>query len=380
LLRRRLSYPAIGGVLLAASLVPALLRTVLQARAGDDPGLWIRVYFAPDTRADALMLGCALAAVLAAQPPRPRLAWALGAVAGAAALAYLAATHDIPDLVRRPWLFTVTACASAAVLRAVWSGGAWARVLELPPLPWLGRLSYSLYLWHLVGLYLSIATGVVARVAILLALPSASYYLVERPFLALKDRLSATKSLAPRPRAVRLWLQPVLGLAALALMVSVGYHRLLTQPASVRLMQARDRLAQRPRDPQRLAEMGEALVQAGDPDAAVSAFQAAVAIQPGNAAVVTGLGLALRRAGRATDARAGLADALRLDPRQARASFGLGELALDGDRLDEAVGDYERSLAIQPDFEPAHTGAGVSYALKGELDAAIRHFAEAVRL
>src|SRR5262249_49377222 len=187
-----------------------------------------------------------------------------------------------------------------------------ARVLELPPLPWLGRLSYSLYLWHLVGLYLSIATGVVGRVAILLALASVSYYLVERPFLALKDRLSATKSPAPRPRAVRLWLQPVLGLAALALMVRVGYHRIVAQPTSLRVMQARDRLAQRPRDPQRLAEVGEALVQAGDPDAAVSAFQAAIAVQPGNAALVTGLGLALRRAGRATDAQARLEEALRL--------------------------------------------------------------------
>src|SRR5262249_53321653 len=138
--------------------------------------------------------------------------------------------------------------------------------------------------------------------------------------------------------------------------------------------------ARRPRDPDRLAEMGDALLQANSAAAAVGAFEDAVRARPGDPALLTRLGLALRRAGRAPEARARLEEALRLDPRQDRAYFGLGELALDVERFDDAVRDYERSLAIEPNYAPAHRGAGVSYALRGELEAAIRHFTEAVRL
>jgi peptidoglycan/LPS O-acetylase OafA/YrhL/Flp pilus assembly protein TadD len=380
LLRRGLSRTAIGGLLLGASLFPALIRAVLRARGGDDPSLWLRVYFAPDTRADTLLLGCALAVLGASVVTRPRLAGGLAAACGAGALGYLAATHHIADLTRRPYLFTLTACASAAVLRAVWANGAWARVLELPPLPWLGRLSYSLYLWHLVGLQLAAGTGIVGKIGVVLALACASYYLVERPFLAIKSRLSATATPAAPSRLQAFWLQPVAGLLVMVVAVGFGYRRLVVQAAAIRLAEARDRVSQSPQDPQRLAELGEALLQAGDPAGTVSAFEAAVRLEPRDAAFRAGLGLALRRAGRSPEARARLDEALRLDPRQGRAYFGLGELALDGDRLDEAIQAYERSLEIQPDYAAAHTGAGIAYALRGELERAIPHFSEAVRL
>src|SRR5215470_9426359 len=73
LLRRGLSYRAIAGVLAGASLVPLLIRSVLRMQAGDDPSLWLRLYFAPDTRADALLIGCALFVLMIRAPPRTRL-------------------------------------------------------------------------------------------------------------------------------------------------------------------------------------------------------------------------------------------------------------------------------------------------------------------
>jgi peptidoglycan/LPS O-acetylase OafA/YrhL len=79
-------------------------------------------------------------------------------------------------------------------------------VLGNPVSRWLGRISYSMYLWVVpVALMLAyhgphsspqvaFALGVIADIA----LAAASYHLVERPFLRMKERLAyRTASAAP---------------------------------------------------------------------------------------------------------------------------------------------------------------------------------------
>ncbi|HEU4739127.1 MAG TPA: acyltransferase [Solirubrobacterales bacterium] len=88
-------------------------------------------------------------------------------------------------------------------------GGAWTAILRLPPVVWLGRVSYSLYLWHLpVFIVLDQSAWVQThklwsdclKVALSLALAAASFHLVERPLLrrfAHKDSTAVKGELKP---------------------------------------------------------------------------------------------------------------------------------------------------------------------------------------
>ena len=60
-------------------------------------------------------------------------------------------------------------------------------LLKAKPLVWLGTVSYSLYLWHMIGMRTD-QTPDIPQFAIAMALALASYYVVERPILRWRDR------------------------------------------------------------------------------------------------------------------------------------------------------------------------------------------------
>jgi len=73
-------------------------------------------------------------------------------------------------------------------------------VLSTPPMQFVGRISYSLYLWHwpvLVfaqqGGYLNDWPSYLIVIALTVALSTLSYYFVERPFLGIKFNFDTTK-------------------------------------------------------------------------------------------------------------------------------------------------------------------------------------------
>jgi len=144
----------VGGVALAAailSVVPAGLRLAYAAAHPGDPNAWLRIYFAPDMRFDAIALGCLAAALLRVAPAdgrRSEAGFALAALAGAAWLALVTVGAHIGTLVAHPMLFSVTSLAATAIVVGAVRVGAVGRALSLAPLVWLGKISYGLYLLH----------------------------------------------------------------------------------------------------------------------------------------------------------------------------------------------------------------------------------------
>jgi peptidoglycan/LPS O-acetylase OafA/YrhL len=198
-LRRR--WPAARLAVLALSLA----MIVLVARDGLGAGqlMWFRF--------DAMLFGC-VAGILFTSRHRPALrafcCWPPVAATASTVLVYL--------LFRRPvWDFDSVrprnlVFALAAAITIVWvvEGCPGFRPLQwgltAPPVVYVGRISYALYLWHpFVLQWLAWGNGghvqsesllpPLAIVGSLLA-ASVSYWLVERPFLRIKWRLSVTGS------------------------------------------------------------------------------------------------------------------------------------------------------------------------------------------
>ncbi len=167
-----------------------------------------RVYLGTDTRVGSVLVGALLACVLALRPTSlPRAHAREADVVAVGALVLLGvlwlSTSGEGGFVARGGL-TIHALAVAAVVAVVvrYPRSGTARVLAWRPLVLLGSISYGLYLWHWpVFLYVDqrltlsplAASGV--KVAVSLALATASYFWLEQP-IRLRG-LAAIGGLAP---------------------------------------------------------------------------------------------------------------------------------------------------------------------------------------
>jgi peptidoglycan/LPS O-acetylase OafA/YrhL len=181
-----------------------------------DPVTGPLLYFGLETRADALLTGC-LVGLLAAWDLLPKSRWAHAVLRLAALLSVGLLVYLI--LTALPWeprlykgLFTLVAAAAGCVIASlVVSPPRLLRMaLEFPPLIWVGRLSYGLYLWHwpilvlitkdhsalldhgtlLGGLGQSHTAVVLMIVGLSFLVAAVSFYGIERPFLRLKGRFT----------------------------------------------------------------------------------------------------------------------------------------------------------------------------------------------
>jgi peptidoglycan/LPS O-acetylase OafA/YrhL len=162
-----------------------------------------RLYYATDTRADALLVGCLVALLLGWNLiPRERIfRWGLSVVAAAGLVfvAYMAGSASMGDQNLYLGLFTIieTSIGAILIVLMLWPP-AWAlMVLRFPPLAWLWRISYGVYLWHwpireilCPDIYSSPLWRVIATAILSVTVAALSFYFVETPFLRLKEKFA----------------------------------------------------------------------------------------------------------------------------------------------------------------------------------------------
>ncbi len=182
-------------VLFAVACLGSLGSAVLMVCLAPD-GYTTRAYYGTDTRAQALLVGAAIAIGLTLWREGSRRLWftrlasvlALAGIFGTAAL--WATTTETSTFAFSGGFLAASLAAGAVVLGcAVAPRSLAVRLLELPPLPQWGRISYGVYLWYwpvllvMTGqrLHWGVYPLFLARVGITVAIAAISYDLVEMP-------------------------------------------------------------------------------------------------------------------------------------------------------------------------------------------------------
>jgi peptidoglycan/LPS O-acetylase OafA/YrhL len=166
-----------------------------------------RIYNGLDTRADALLIGCALG-LSGYDLFSSRIVGLLGLIGAAFVACVLFRGYPVPADFQVPFGLTIggTLFALGVVfaLAAILSNreSIFGKVLRLPPLVWTGRLSYGLYLWHypvftFVGAWfpeMPTLQLMALKVFATFLCATISYYSLERPCLTLKTKFSVIKT------------------------------------------------------------------------------------------------------------------------------------------------------------------------------------------
>lgn len=164
-----------------------------------DPLYFVRT----DLRIDSIMWGAALALLLARPGGRRWVEANLTPLVALTIVALYLLVVRVFD--GRPTIWEamlVPLMIASTVLRP---GSIVGRLLESAPMRWMGRLSYSLYLWELFFVFrgvprtLGAAQSFPLNVLLTFACATASYYLVERPLIRFGHHLTPRRAAAPEP-------------------------------------------------------------------------------------------------------------------------------------------------------------------------------------
>lgn len=216
LLRRVRSMTVVAVTLLGMAVLSAVEMAVLYQHGTSLD----RLYYGTDTRAAELLVGCALAAVLARRPleipsTAARRAWGIAGVGALAVMLWAVSRAVLANATLwRGGFFVFSLLAVVLIVSVLLHAGPVPWLLSSRPLARVGRISYGLYLFHWpVFLWLDAnRTGLslwpllALRVAVTGAIAVASYHLLEMPI--------RNRSLRIRPIHLR-WIAMASALAVL---------------------------------------------------------------------------------------------------------------------------------------------------------------------
>jgi tetratricopeptide (TPR) repeat protein len=112
----------------------------------------------------------------------------------------------------------------------------------------------------------------------------------------------------------------------------------------------------------------------GKPDAAIAAYQKAIAASPSNARAHNNLALLLKDQGRIDQAIAHYEIALKSNPHFEEAHCGMAELYSTLGRFDEAISHYSEALRIRPDYHDARFVMANTLAMQGRFEEAVAQY------
>jgi tetratricopeptide (TPR) repeat protein len=92
------------------------------------------------------------------------------------------------------------------------------------------------------------------------------------------------------------------------------------------------------------------------------------------------LGNALALRGRTDDAVVQFQQTIAIKPDHADAQYGLGVAAASRGRMDDAIAHYRKAIAARPNFAVAHNNLGNALLMRGQIDEATKHFLIAIEV
>lgn len=160
---------------------------------------WIyTIYHCTEVNIQALFIGCVCGLMFTGGQLDRFATSKVLRVATLVGTAILLLSIVLPSWQTNPWFFTGPVALYCLMCAVVIAGIVLqptelaARWLSKPLMVWVGKLSYSIYLWHLwvfqVLVNHTAAIGAPEEILITLALAIGSYYLIEQPFDRLKTR------------------------------------------------------------------------------------------------------------------------------------------------------------------------------------------------
>jgi len=129
-----------------------------------------------------------------------------------------------------------------------------------------------------------------------------------------------------------------------------------------------------------LNNLGIALKEKGDLNAAITSYKQAIKLKPNYTEAHYNLGNALKDQGDLDAAIASYKQAIKLKPNYTEAHYNLGIALQEQGDLTAAIDSYNKALSLKPNYPDALNNLAVALEEQGDLDAAITSYKQAIKL